>query len=165
MREECRLVEDALKRRKPLLGICLGSQLIASALGARVESAEHAEVGWYRVYLSDEGRADPLFGTLPVHFVAFHWHKDIFENPPGAKRLAYSDRTSNQAFLYERAFGILFHLEVTEETVKRMTERFPEELERAQVSAEELLTSKRRFRRLETLATRFYRKWVETLSV
>jgi GMP synthase (glutamine-hydrolysing) len=111
---EKRLVAEVVGAGLPFLGVCLGVQLLAAALGARVYEAERAEVGLLGVELTDEGRADPLFAGLDERFLSLQWHGDTFELPPGAVRLARSPLASNQAFrVGDRAYGVQFHLEVT----------------------------------------------------
>jgi GMP synthase-like glutamine amidotransferase len=110
------LVREAVDAGWPFLGVCLGVQLLAAALGARVYAAERPEVGLLEVERTAEGRDDPLFagvGDLPV---TLQWHGDTFDLPEGAVRLARSPMAQNQAFrVGERAYGIQFHLEVTGE--------------------------------------------------
>jgi GMP synthase (glutamine-hydrolysing) len=116
---ERRLVREAVDARRPFLGVCLGVQLLAAALGARVYTTETAEVGLLEVELTDEGRADPLFAGLDDRLVSLQWHADTFELPPGAVRLARSPAAENQAFRSgEAAYGVQFHLEVTAEMAR-----------------------------------------------
>jgi GMP synthase (glutamine-hydrolysing) len=110
------LLAMAVARGVPVLGVCLGSQQLAAALGAEVTHGQEQEIGLGRVELTPEGRADPVLGPaadgapgLPV----VHWHGDTFDLPPGAARLASSDRYPNQAFRAgPRAYGLQFHVEV-----------------------------------------------------
>lgn len=111
--DEASFLREALEREVPLFGVCLGSQLIARAAGARVGPAEVAEVGWHEVELNDAGLRDPVVGVLPRRLDAFQWHYYTFELPPGATLLAQS-RAARQAYrLGERTWGIQFHAEVT----------------------------------------------------
>jgi len=112
--DELRLVESALKHNVPILGVCLGSQLLAHAAGARVTSGAKKEIGWHKVRLTDEGRTDRLASALPPEFYAFHWHGDTFTIPEGCANLAGSDLFENQLIrVGQRAYGVQFHLEVT----------------------------------------------------
>lgn len=111
---ECQLISQAVAARQPLLGICLGSQLIARALGAAVHPNPVKEIGWFDVRFTPDASTDPLFSSLAAPESIFHWHSDTWELPPGATLLASSDACPNQAF---RAgpliYGLQFHLEVT----------------------------------------------------
>ena len=107
----------------PMLGICLGSQLIAHALGARVYPNENdgkpaKEIGYYTVHLTREGAANPLFEGFDPDVRVFEWHGDAFDLPSDASLLATSRLCRNQAFAYQNAWGLLFHLELTPEMVR-----------------------------------------------
>jgi GMP synthase-like glutamine amidotransferase len=100
----------------PVLGVCLGSQLVAAALGAEVTTGETPEIGVGRVALNAAGRADPVLGPEGDGLPVVHWHGDTFAIPDGAVHLASSDRYRNQAFRYgDRVYGLQFHLEVDDE--------------------------------------------------
>jgi GMP synthase (glutamine-hydrolysing) len=132
LRNELRLIEDALQYAKPILGVCLGSQLLASALGASVYPARQKEIGWNRVTLTDFAATDQLFGSVQKTFTPLHWHGDIFDLPRGATPLASSALTARQAFRHgKNAYALLFHIEVTLPQVHRMVETFTEELQSA----------------------------------
>jgi GMP synthase-like glutamine amidotransferase len=109
-------LRDAVVAGVPLLGVCLGAQLIARAAGGWVGRADELEVGWLAVELTDAGRDDPVLSTLPPRFVAFQWHRYTFRVPDGGAELAASSICA-QAFAVGRARGIQFHAEVTRETV------------------------------------------------
>ena len=111
--DEKRLIREAADRGVPYWGACLGVQLLASALGARVYAGAMPEVGLLPVRLTDEGRADPVLGSLPATFQTLQWHGDTFELPEGAALLASSDPYPNQAFRFRNAYGVQFHLEVS----------------------------------------------------
>ena len=138
LKAERRLLEDALSREVPALGICLGSQLLAAALGARVERGPRLELGWLPVWLEPAARGDPLFGSLPLELTALHWHGDVFELPRGASSLARSALTGCQAFRHGKAWGMLFHLEADAAQLEAMAGAFPEDLEEAGVSEDQL---------------------------
>jgi GMP synthase (glutamine-hydrolysing) len=99
----------------PVWGVCLGAQLLAAALGARVYPGPAAEVGLLEVELTDAAAADPVFGTAPRRFPTLQWHGDTFDLPEGATLLASSPAYENQAFSYARAYALQFHLEVSPE--------------------------------------------------
>ncbi len=116
---EKQLVREAVDADRPFLGVCLGVQLLAAALGAPVYPAERPEVGLLPVELTAEGRDDPLFDGIDDPLVSLQWHGDTFDLPPGATRLARSPLAANQAFRAgERAYGVQFHLEVTGEMAR-----------------------------------------------
>jgi GMP synthase (glutamine-hydrolysing) len=112
--DEMRAIRDAIHRGRPVLGICLGAQLIAKALGARVYCSPVKEIGWAPVYWTEQAAADPLFRGFSGPETLFHWHGETFDLPDGAERLAYSEACANQAFrIAGNVYGLQFHAEVT----------------------------------------------------
>jgi GMP synthase (glutamine-hydrolysing) len=110
---ETRLIETALNKDLALLGICLGSQLMANALGARVYPSGIKEIGWYDLTPTPDAKNDPLLRHLRAREKVFQWHGDTFDLPTGAVHLAFSPLCPNQAFRYGRnAYALQFHLEV-----------------------------------------------------
>jgi len=109
---EKRLIAEALSAGTPYWGVCLGAQLLAGALGARVSRGPCPEIGVLEVELTDAAAADPVFGAAPRTFRSLQWHRDTYELPAGATRLARSDAYEQQAFVHGRAYGVQFHLEV-----------------------------------------------------
>jgi GMP synthase (glutamine-hydrolysing) len=117
---EIRAIETAMQNNMPVLGICLGAQLIATALGARVQRNPVKEIGWYDVTATEAGQKDPLFQSLEGTEKIFQWHGDTFDIPHGAQHMASSPECANQAFRYgERTYGLQFHLEVDEALIGR----------------------------------------------
>jgi GMP synthase (glutamine-hydrolysing) len=116
--EEKAFIADAVRAGTPFWGVCLGVQLLAASLGARVYAAAEPEVGVLAVELTEEGRRDPVFSMLPPTVPALQWHSDTFDLPPGAVRLAGSPAYPNQAFRFENAYGVQFHLEVSREMAR-----------------------------------------------
>jgi GMP synthase (glutamine-hydrolysing) len=112
---ERRLIAEAVAAGTPFWGVCLGVQLLAASLGARVYQGPRPEVGLLPVTLTPEGRADSVFSALPSDVVTLQWHGDTFDLPAGAVRLAESPEYLNQAFRYRNAYGVQFHLEVSGE--------------------------------------------------
>ncbi len=118
LRTEMGIVERALTAGTPVLGVCLGAQLIAKTLGARVYLNAQREIGWFDIHLARGAASDPVFTGLRQSETVFHWHGDTFDLPAGAELLARSDRTERQAFRYGRAcYGMQFHLEVTPQMI------------------------------------------------
>jgi GMP synthase-like glutamine amidotransferase len=105
-------LREALADGVPVLGVCLGGQMLARAAGAHVARASSAEIGWHEVELTPAGRADPLLGVLPPRFEAFEWHQYAFGVPLGGTELARSD-VCTQGFRLGRAWALQFHAEVT----------------------------------------------------
>jgi len=114
LRQEMRWIAQAVERRQPVLGICLGAQLIARALGARVFPNPVKEIGWFDVDFTGEAACDPLLASAAPVETVFHWHGETFDLPPGATLLASSRACRNQAFRAGHfIYGFQFHLEVT----------------------------------------------------
>jgi GMP synthase-like glutamine amidotransferase len=127
LRGEDLFIKEAIQRGKHILGICLGAQLIAKALGATVTKSPVKEIGWCEVSLTEEGSKDPLLGVLTKAFPVFQWHEDTFEIPKWGTRLATSAAVPNQAFRYgDNAYGLQFHLEVTPEMIRDWTDEYGE---------------------------------------
>ena len=138
--DEMHLIEHVLREQKPLLGVCLGSQLLAAALGAPVTKGAEKEIGWHPIALTEGARRDPLWAGVQPSFIGYHWHGDVFELPRGAIGLAASARTPHQAFRYgERAYGFLFHMEVTAAIITEMVASFAGELEQAGLDGRDIL--------------------------
>jgi GMP synthase (glutamine-hydrolysing) len=161
LRDELRLIEGAMHAGAPVLGVCLGSQLLAAALGARVAPAPTKEIGWFPVTSKPHAAADALFGSLPSRFEALHWHGDVFDLPAGATSLAFSAKTEHQAFRYgNRAYGLLFHLEATSAQVEAMVAACAQELAGARVLPEELLaTTRRQAEPAAEIGVALFRRW------
>jgi GMP synthase (glutamine-hydrolysing) len=114
LREEKSLLARLLDAGMPLMGVCLGSQILAEAAGARAERAPEPEIGWFQVELTEEGAADPVTGDLGSPFVAFQWHSYRSPLPVGAVELATSPVALQAYRIGNSAWGIQFHAEVTE---------------------------------------------------
>jgi GMP synthase-like glutamine amidotransferase len=120
LRWEKTIIRAAIDEAVPLLGVCLGAQLIASALGAAVYPGPVKEIGWYPISITPHGLVDSSLGYLPETPTVFQWHGDAFDLPVGALRLASSVYYENQAFrLGKHSYGLQFHLEMTSGMIER----------------------------------------------
>jgi GMP synthase (glutamine-hydrolysing) len=140
-------IRDTIDSGNIVLGICLGSQLIADALGAKIHKNQYPEIGWFDVRLTDAASKSKVFGRLPERLTVFHWHGDTFDLPPGATWIAESDACRNQAFEYGggRVIGLQFHLDTTLEIIRRLVAHCGDELVPGEYvrSERELLTDHR----------------------
>jgi len=128
---EKRFIERAIHAGIPIIGVCLGAQLLADVLGAKVVQNPEIEIGWFEVTSTPEARERGFFQALPERFMAFHWHGDTFEVPSGATRLAQSKACCNQAFEYAgHVLALQFHLEYSAESIEKMLTHCGHELVR-----------------------------------
>ncbi len=164
---EQRLIESALRAEVPVLGICLGSQLLAATLGARVAPGPRKEIGWFDVTRTEGSAGDPLLGRTPPRFRALHWHGDVFELPRDAVSLARSELTLHQAFRWgKRAHGLLFHLEAGHAQVAAMAQEFADELRDAGVDGDALVTeTPAAVRDVAPVAESVFGAWADSLLV
>jgi GMP synthase-like glutamine amidotransferase len=129
LRQEKQWVADAIRKQKKILGICLGSQIIAETLGTKVYPNEEKEIGFMPVYFTETAKQHPYFNHFGEKSTVFHWHGETFDLPAGAVRLAYSTRCLNQAYLLnENIMGIQFHLEMTQDIIWEMVAHGEKEL-------------------------------------
>lgn len=127
LKEEKKFIAKAIAANKIILGICLGSQLIADVLGGKVSKNQYKEIGWFPVSLTKEASNSSIFSTFPIKFAAFHWHGDTFKIPTGARKIAQSVACENQLFEYGRVIGLQFHLEYSIESIDLMLKNCSEE--------------------------------------
>ena len=126
---EKQLIRAAIDAGRSLVGICLGAQLIAEALGAPVSRNPQKEIGWFSIQLTEAARAHPLCKDLPTDLPVLHWHGDTFALPSGALHLAESDACSQQGFLVDgRILGLQFHLEMTPTSLRTLCSYCADEL-------------------------------------
>jgi GMP synthase (glutamine-hydrolysing) len=128
LEREADVLRAALSDDIPVIGVCLGAQMLARAAGAGLGPAREAEVGWFEVELTEAGREDPVLGVLPQRVEAFQWHHYTFEIPTGASELARSDVCAQAFRVGECAWGIQFHAEVKLEMVQAWTAEDPDDL-------------------------------------
>jgi GMP synthase-like glutamine amidotransferase len=148
LQAEKRFIAEAIAAGKIVLGVCLGAQLIASALGAKVYPNRDREIGWFPVERLVQKENNPFMNIFLPHMEVFHWHGDTFDLPRDAVHIARSEGCDNQAFcLGERVIGLQFHLEATSLTVRTLTEQCRNDLVPGQFvqSAAEMLSDPSRF--------------------
>eukprot|EP01012_Entosiphon_sulcatum_P065215 TRINITY_DN94104_c0_g1_i1.p1 TRINITY_DN94104_c0_g1~~TRINITY_DN94104_c0_g1_i1.p1 ORF type:complete len:423 (-),score=52.31 TRINITY_DN94104_c0_g1_i1:29-1261(-) len=117
---ELAFIRSAVSQEKVIIAICLGAQLLATALGASVQTAPHKEIGWFPVWFQPESRSPELFPFLPEQLTVLHWHEETFTLPFGTTRLAASAGCENQGFISSRFLGLQFHLEWDEEIISKV---------------------------------------------
>jgi GMP synthase (glutamine-hydrolysing) len=142
--EETEFIRSAILAGKPVIGVCLGSQFMAKALGGTVRSGKALEIGMTPVKLTAEAKQDPVFSTLPEAFEVFEWHGEVFDLPKNSVPLAGSDIAPLQAFRYAtRAYGLLFHLEMEENGIESLCRECAPDLTKARLSAQQVKTTAR----------------------
>jgi len=162
------LVQDAVRQDVPLLGHCLGAQLMAKALGGEVQPAAVKEIGWGEVTVSDNALAREWFGAR-AGFTAFHWHGETFSLPPGATRVLGNAHCANQAFVLGKHFGLQCHVEMTAALVRSWCRGGAAEIEAAaaspgvQTAAQMQEALDERVTLLHVVAERVYARWLEGL--
>jgi GMP synthase (glutamine-hydrolysing) len=167
LRPEKELIRSAVRAGTPFFGACLGSQLLASALGARVYGGAEPEVGLLPVFLTPAAADDPLFNDLPETLPTLQWHSDTFDLPDGAVLLASSPKYPHQAFrVGASAYGVQFHLEVSAEMAHEWGQvpEYAASLERTlgAGAAEQLLEDvARRADEMGTVARTIFARWLE----
>lgn len=161
--DQLELIAKAARQNIPVLGVCLGSQLVAAALGARVYAGEKPEIGWYGVDFTASAADDPLFGGFPRSLKVFQWHGQTFDLPPGATLLAGSSLFPHQAFRAgESTWGVQFHLEITVGHVSNWLEINHEEVERVGVDARAITAAAdKQLAKLEPLARQLFGRFLE----
>ncbi len=163
--DEIRFLGEAIRSGFPVYGLCLGAQLMAAALGARVYPGEgKKEIGWFPVDLTPGAQGDPLLGDEEASFPVFQWHGDTFDIPEGAVRLASSARYPNQAFRWgERAYAFQFHLETGMADISAWLEAFAGDMRSPRSDADPGAILRDAAVHLETLnkrAARWFERWL-----
>ena len=164
----CVLIRAAVAADLPVLGHCLGGQLIAKALGGTITKNPVKEIGWGPVRVLDHPLARTWFGDLPG-FETFHWHGETFSIPPGATRLLESAHCANQAYALGKAFGMQCHVEMTEEMIRQWCTDGGAEIAASggpAVQAPEVMQTGMapRVAALHAVADRIYARWIAGLS-
>ena len=129
LKEEKEFIKQAIEKDKPILGICLGAQLLADVLGAKVFKNKYKEIGWFPVKRARLNQNSPIEKIFPEEFMAFHWHGETFDIPEHAYNIGSSAACSNQGFIYkDNVIGLQFHLESTEKSIKNLINNCGNEL-------------------------------------
>ena len=131
--EEMKYLEKAMAKNKKILGICLGAQLIARVLGAKVSKMKESEIGWYPVFSTEKQIESPILKGFPSQWMTFHWHEDQFETPAGCQNLFFSEACQEQAFIYnQKVVGLQFHPEMDRPGVQNLLWRLSKPLDSQQ---------------------------------
>ena len=165
---EKRFIEAFIDTGKPLLGVCLGAQILADVLGARTYPGPHKEIGWHSAEAAPEGRQTWVGGLLPARFETFFWHGDTFELPGCAVRIAGSAAFRNQGFVCNQVLALQFHLEVKPGWVQMLVQRDAQELRAAPyVQTAEAVLGKPEalYRANNLLMTRLLNRWLGSVGV
>ncbi len=151
---EKRFISDVISSGKIVLGICLGAQLIADALGSKIYKNKYREIGWFNINRSFEVEGTILSSAIPDQVEVFHWHGDTFDIPTGAKTLASSKACRNQGFImYDRVVGLQFHLETTPQSASSLIENCRDDLDGSQYvqTEREMLSNDRKFHNINKI--------------
>ncbi len=168
---EVEIIREAVDRDMSVLGICLGAQLLAKALGGSVARNPDREIGWYDVELTEDGKSDPVLSTFASRQEVFQWHEDGITLPPGCVHLASSPASRVQAFRHgEHAYGLQFHLEVNQSLIERwLTVPANQpilEAERGNIVPDEIrLQTPARIAALEDLSRVTFSRWVDRFEI
>jgi GMP synthase-like glutamine amidotransferase len=167
LKPENDFIQKVLKAGVPYLGICLGSQLLAKAAGARVVKSPVKEIGWYKIQLTAAGKKDPLFKGFHEDDPIYHWHGDMFQIPSQGQLLATAQGCPHQALkVGNNAYGLQFHVEVTDKSIKEWCDEYcendlPGRLDHAQSMMEDYWEHKKIF---DAQAQRLYQNFLEIIN-
>lgn len=166
LRVEKQLALEAIDNNIPLIGVCLGSQIIADVLGSEVHPSGSVEIGWKDIARSAEIAANPVLSALPETFTPLHWHGDVYDFPNGATSIGSSEMTSVQGFTYgETTYAPLFHLEMTEQQITDMATLFPDDIRRGGLDPVTLLSeTPARAAAIKPIATEIFTRWAALLK-
>ncbi|MCG6969805.1 MAG: type 1 glutamine amidotransferase [Gammaproteobacteria bacterium] len=165
--KELQLIRAAVDADMPVLGHCLGGQLIAKALGADVFANDSKEIGWLPVETLDNEQSRDWLGSLPPQFDAFHWHGETFSIPPGATHILKSEHCAHQAFVINNTLAMQCHIEMTGDMVRQWAEFYNDELVEGVPSIQSALTMEsrlvERIEQLQNIAEKVYERWLRPL--
>ena len=166
---ELSLIREAVRLDIPVLGHCLGGQLIAKALGGSVMKNPVKEIGWGEVSVVDQAAARAWFGDAPAKFLSFHWHGETFSLPPGATRILESPYCANQAYVLGKHLGMQCHVEMTREMIEAWCAVGQQEIAEAQspavqTPAQMVIEIDARVAALNSVAAQIYTHWLQGLK-
>lgn len=166
--EEKELIRNAIEKNIPVMGNCLGAQLMATALGGEITHDPNMEIGWHQVETDINNKDNEWLKNIPDNFTPFHWHADTFSIPKNATVLFHSTCRKNQAFVIKNSIALQFHLEMTTEMVEEWVHLFKSDLESdypcTQDSNEIILNLKERINSLHKIADIIFEKWIKGLT-
>ena len=165
--EEKALLREMLEREVPLLGLCLGGQLVAEAAGAEARRASEPEIGWHQVEVTPEGAGDPLVGPLAPAFEAFQWHSYEFGLPPGAVPLARSEVCLQGARIGQRAWALQFHPEVSRADARHWVADFESDPDAVRIGVDPALLgpeTEAKIGAFNELGRALCRRWLRTVE-
>lgn len=158
LKKEKEFIKKAVENNKTILGICLGAQLIADVLGAKVYKNQNKEIGWFPIKLTEEAKNTVLFKDISQEFTAFHWHGDTFDIPEKSILICSSEACKNQGFVYNnKVIGLQFHLETSPTALKNLAKNCKDEItdEKYIQTPEFMLSQQEKFKKLEEILNRF----------
>jgi GMP synthase (glutamine-hydrolysing) len=169
LKKELPFIRRILKLGKPVIGVCLGAQLMAKSLGAKVYHGPHKEIGWYFLNQTPAGKTDPLFSLLDPCFLVFQWHGETFDLPSGTICLAGNEAYPFQAFRFGPwAYGLQFHFELTEAMIKTWVSQWGPEIKKARpqpLTAQDILQDSRVYlERLQKQVRLIFGRYLELLE-
>jgi len=168
IQEEKALIRKAYDKNIPIMGICLGGQLISAALGGKITHWPDMEIGWHQVESAIEHSQNSWLKNLPEEFVPFHWHADTFSVPEGATAILHSKCRMNKAFVIGNSIAMQFHLEMTVDMVREWVRLYKSDLEHgyacAQKSDEIMVNLQERIDALHQCADILYGRWIKGLE-
>lgn len=168
MSAEIELIKRAYAQDVPVLGVCLGAQLMSKALGGKVWQGDAVEVGWHEVQVLADARWHPSFMRLPERFLVFQWHAHVFSPPPGAQQMAISECTDCQAYVLGKNLAMQFHLEMTETIIRDLIQQYGSDLQGnsscVQSGSQILDNIDIRVKQINAMADAILTPWLETLA-
>lgn len=165
--KELNLIQQAARQKMPILGHCLGGQLICKALGGSVTANKVKEIGWHKVQKLNNACSEKWLADIPNEFEAFHWHGETFSTPGGASPILESEFCDNQAFALDNILALQCHIEMTRELVSEWAREYSDELDEPSQSiqsADTIISGlEGKVSKLNRIADKVYRRWITPL--